>query len=227
MSQSEGMIAALYSGGKDSTLAIHKMEEQGKVTELLISMISNNEFSYMFHRPNIGWTELQAEAMGMPHVFFSTKGEKEKELVDLETVLKEQEVTELITGAVASKYQADRINEICKRMKIKHHAPLWGMDPLTELKEISGKFNAIITSVSAAGLDESFLGKRIDDDAISKLVKVNQKYKINMSFEGGEAESFVLDAPLFSKSIKILKAHKTWAGSSGTYIIDDAVLEEK
>ncbi|HUC38742.1 MAG TPA: diphthine--ammonia ligase [Candidatus Acidoferrum sp.] len=221
------MIAALYSGGKDSTLAIHKMAEKGKKTDLLISAVSENEFSYMFHRPNIKWTKLQAEAMGIRQVFFNTKGEKEKELVDIENALKENEVTELITGAVASRYQADRINEICKRLGITHHAPLWGTDPLSELNEISKTFNAIIVNVSAAGLDESFLGARINEQTIDKLVKVHNKYKINLSFEGGEAESFVLDAPLFKKSIKILKFHKTWSGSSGSYVIDDASLESK
>ncbi len=221
------MIAALYSGGKDSTLAVQKMRDQGKDVELLISMISENEFSYMFHRPNIKWTDLQAEAMGIEHVFAKTKGVKEKELADLEQALKDNEVTELITGAVASRYQADRINDICKKLNIEHYAPLWGMDPLTELNEVSKEFNAIITSVSAAGLDESFLGRRIDSGTVDDLVEANKKYKINLSFEGGEAESFVLDAPLFNKTIAIVKAHKTWSGTSGTYIIDDADLVSK
>ncbi len=219
------MIAALYSGGKDSTLAVHKMADIGKKPDLLISAISDNEFSYMFHRPNIKWTALQAQSMGIKHVFFSTKGEKEKELLDLENALKKDKVTELITGAVASRYQADRINDICKKLKIVHHAPLWGINPVEELNEISENFDSIITSVSADGLDESFLGARIDKDTIDKLIKVGKKYKINISFEGGEAESFVVDAPLFEKHIKIIKSHKVWSGSSGVYIIDDAALE--
>src|SRR5208282_12288 len=96
------MIAALYSGGKDSTLAIHRMEEQGKMPDLLLSAVSENDFSYMFHKPNIKFTELQAKAMGIDHVFFSTKGEKEVELSDLEKAFVDNKVTELITGAVAS-----------------------------------------------------------------------------------------------------------------------------
>jgi diphthine-ammonia ligase len=221
------MIAALYSGGKDSTLAIHRMAEQGKKPELLLSAVSDNDFSFMFHKPNIKFTALQAEAMGINHVFFSTKGEKEVELGDLEKAFVDNNVTELITGAVASVYQRDRINVICKKLGIKHHAPIWGMDPLSELKEISEKFNAIIISVSAEGLDGSFLGKRIDGGTIEKLIKVNHRYKINLSFEGGEAESFVLDAPLFKKSIRIVKAHNVLSGSHGTYVIDEAILENK
>jgi len=221
------MIAALYSGGKDSTLAIHRMWGQGVKTDLLISMVSENEFSYMFHRPNIKWTSLQAEAMGVQHVFHSTKGEKEAELADIEDALKQNNVTELITGAVASRYQADRVNDICKKLSIKHHAPLWGIEPLVELNELATRFDVIVTQVSAEGFDNNILGKRIDQHMIQKLVELHKKYRINMLFEGGEAESFVRDAPLFKKRIEIKKARTEWSGPVGKYTIEEAELHNK
>ncbi len=221
------MRAALYSGGKDSTLAIHKMHEQGKPVELLISMISENEFSYMFHRPNIKWTALQAEAMGIKHVFHNTKGEKEKELIDIENALKENKVTELVTGAVASRYQADRINDICKKLGIIHHSPLWGIEPLVELNELVEKFDVIVTQVAAEGFDDKILGKKLDKKMIEKLVALHKKYRVNMLFEGGEAESFVLDAPLFKKRIEITKFRTEWHGSVGKFVIDEAKLTNK
>lgn len=221
------MLAALYSGGKDSTLAIHKMHELGRDVELLISLISKNNFSYMLQRVNLEWTKLQADAMGIKHVFWDSAGEKEKELIDIENALKENSVTELVTGAVASSYQRDRINKICEKLGIVHYAPLWGMDSLSELREIAGKFDAIITRVSAAGLDSSFLGKHITQEIVERLLKISEKSKINLSFEGGEAESFVLDAQLFKKKIILKKTHTIWNGDSGDYIIDDAELADK
>ena len=219
--------ACLYSGGKDSTLALHKAVKSGKKIDLLITMRPENQYSYMFHYPNIAYTSLQAETLGIRQVFADTKGEKELELADLERVLKENDVKLLVTGATYSSYQADRINNICKNLGIESVAPLWHIEPLEELNELASDFNAIITSVSAEGFDKSFLGARIDDGIIKRLQELNRRYKVNMLFEGGEAESFVLDAPLFSKKIIIEKAKTEWNGSTGRYMIEQAHLENK
>ena len=57
--------------------------------------------------------------------------------------------------------------------------------------------------------------------------KINEKYQVNIAFEGGEAETLAIDGPIFKKRIKILKDKKEWHLDSGVYIIEDAVLEEK
>ncbi len=219
--------AVLYSGGKDSTLALHKAVAMGVEIDLLITMISRNTHSYMFHYPNVRHTKLQAEALGIRQVFAETEGKKEEELADLESAFKENGVEVLVTGATYSRYQGDRINIIAKKMGIEHIAPLWHIDPLEELNELDRNFNAIITSVSAEGLGEDLLGRRIDQGVIRELQEANRKHGINMLFEGGEAESFVLNAPLFKKKIEVLKARKEWNGVSGAYLIEEARLAGK
>lgn len=219
--------ACLYSGGKDSTLALHKAVRSGKNVDLLITMRPENQYSYMFHYPNTAYTSLQAEALGIRQVFADTKGEKELELADLERVLKDNDVKLLVTGATYSSYQADRINNICRELGIESVAPLWHIEPMEELNELASDFNAIITSVSAEGFDKSFLGARIDETIIKRLQELNRKYRVNMLFEGGEAESFVLDAPLFKKRIVVESANTEWNGSTGRYLIEQAHLDNK
>ncbi len=219
--------ACLFSGGKDSTLALHKTFGLGIQIDLLITMVSKNKESYMFHYPNVKHTRLQAEALGIKQVFADTEGKKEEELNDLKKVLKENDVKALVTGATYSRYQGDRINAIARELGIDHIAPLWHIDPEAELKEITSDFNAIITSVSAEGMDESLLGSRIDSKVIQKLRDLNKRYGINMLFEGGEAESFVLDAPLFKKRIEIKSSRKEWHNDRGVFIIEDAELASK
>ena len=137
------MIACLYSGGKDSTLALHKAYMEGNKTELLITMISKNEYSYMFHRPNVEFSGMQAKALGIRHLLVMTEGEKERELDDIEIALNDNSVTKLITGAVASTYQRDRINRICEKLGIEHISPLWGIDPMEELNALSLLYNCL------------------------------------------------------------------------------------
>ncbi|HUB92447.1 MAG TPA: diphthine--ammonia ligase [Candidatus Saccharimonadales bacterium] len=219
--------ACLFSGGKDSTLSLHKAVESGVKIDLIITMLPENKESYMFHYPNLKFTSLQAEAMGIKQVFVKTQGKKEDELADLEMAFRDNDVRFLVTGATYSKYQADRIGNIATRLGIENMAPLWHIEPLRELNELSEKYEAIIAAVAAEGFDDSFLGKRIDQEMIAKLVELNKRYNINMLFEGGEAESFVLNAPLFRKRIRINRARKEWNGARGLYMIEDAELVGK
>ncbi|KKL70694.1 hypothetical protein LCGC14_2102370, partial [marine sediment metagenome] len=53
----------------------------------------------------------------------------------------------------------------------------------------------------------------------------SKKYGFNLSFEGGEAETFVTDCPLFSYPIKIVKSKKIWDGYRGRFEILDAELD--
>jgi diphthine-ammonia ligase len=219
--------ACLFSGGKDSTLALHKAIAAGIKIDLLITMRPVSSESYMFHYPNIRFTELQAKALGIRQIFADTAGEKEKELADLEGALVGNRVKLLVTGATYSRYQADRINAIAKRLGIEHFAPLWHIDPMEELNELADSYDVIITAVSAEGFDESFLGRRIDKQIVARLAELSKKYGINMLFEGGEAETFVLDAPLFTRRIVIGGAQRSFASGRGVYVIEKAELAAK
>jgi diphthamide synthase (EF-2-diphthine--ammonia ligase) len=46
-------VAVLFSGGKDSTLALYDSLQKGMDVKYLVSMISSNPESYMFHYPNM------------------------------------------------------------------------------------------------------------------------------------------------------------------------------
>lgn len=224
-------VAVLFSGGKDSTMAYYNALEDGHEVKYLVSFISENPESYMFHVANIHITELSADALGIPLIRKVTKGIKEDELEDIVHTLKDLKdkgIEGIYSGALHSVYQKSRIDKICEELGLKSCAPLWHIDPVEYMNEIiTLGFEVIITSVSAEGLDESWLGKKIDDDALDEIIKLNKKYGMHAAFEGGEAETLVLDGPLFNKSIKIIDAQIIWDRDSGYYLIKDAVLEDK
>jgi diphthine-ammonia ligase len=223
--------AVLFSGGKDSTMAVYKAIKEGYNVEYLVTMISDNPESYMFHVPNIHITELSSQAMGIPLIKAKTLGEKEKELNDLKNILnelKDKGVEAIFAGALASEYQKSRIDQLCLDIGLESFAPLWHRDPKEYMEEIIELgFEVILISVSAEGLDESWLGRKIDSKLLDEIIILNSKYGMHMAFEGGEAETLVLDCPIFNKRIKIVESTNVWDRDSGHLLITDAVLEKK
>lgn len=224
-------VAVLFSGGKDSTMAFYKARGEGHEVKYLVSLISDNPASYMFHVANIHITELSAEALDIPLIKKVTKGIKEEELEDLRDVLKDLKdkgVEGIYSGALHSVYQKSRVDKICDELGLKSCAPLWHIDPEEYMKEIIDLgFEVIITSVSAEGLDESWLGRKIDLESLEEIKELNKKYGMHMAFEGGEAETLVLDGPVFNKRIKIIESETIWDRDSGYFLIKDAALVEK
>jgi diphthine-ammonia ligase len=85
----------------------------------------------------------------------------------------------------------------------------------------------IMTGVAALGLDETWLGRQLDEGAIDDLARLHAKYGVNPGLEGGEGETFVLDCPLFDRRIEIISSEKHWKGDAGYLEILEARLLSK
>ena len=70
-------LGVLFSGGKDSTYAAYLAKKYKHKLVCLITIVSENEASYMFHTPAIELTKKQAKLMGLPIILTNTAGEKE------------------------------------------------------------------------------------------------------------------------------------------------------
>lgn len=221
-------LAGLFSGGKDSCYAARLAEEEGHDLDYLVSMRSENPDSYMFHTVNIGLTELQAYAWGKEHVEAKTRGVKEKELDDLKRCLKGLDVEGVVTGAIASSYQRERVDRICDELGLEHISPLWGRERVGLLNEMLSRGMVIVFSaVAAQGLDQKWLGRKLDRQAMNRLVELSERFGVDPCGEGGEYESLVLDAPWFRYRIEVKEADRIWDGVSGRYRVAEADLIPK
>ena len=221
----------LFSGGKDSTYAAYLAKQAGYELTCLITVFSENQDSYMFHTPSIKKTQQQARAMDLPIVIQETKGIKEEELKDLYTVIKSVKekfgIDTIVTGAVASDYQASRIQKICDSLDLKCLNPIWGKEQIPYLKElVDNKFKIIIIGVAGFPLDESWLGREINDKFIEETAQLQEKYQLHPAGEGGEFETFVLDCPLFQNPLEVVD--KDISGEKHSWRMEIEVrLEEK
>ncbi|MCS7130696.1 MAG: TIGR00289 family protein [Archaeoglobaceae archaeon] len=223
-------VAVLTSGGKDSILALHRLLESQRIDKkdlILVGAYPKNPESYMFHTVNLHMLDAVAKCLELPLKKIEVSGEEEKEVFELENELSKLKLDAVCIGAIASLYQFKRVERTCKKLGLKLFAPLWGEDQEKILREIADKFEAIMVSVSAMGLDESFLGRRIDEECIEALKRLNRKYGVNLAGEGGEYESLVLNAPLFRKKINLRKLEKLWFGNSGVAIVKDYEIVDK
>ena len=226
-------LAALFSGGKDSTYSIMRAKEIGHETVCLITMHPAADDSPLFHYPNSTATRLLAESMQIPLLEFATNhSAKEDETRALEEAIvcakSGYSVDGVLNGGIASKFQKQAFDSICASHSLASIAPVWGLDPTAYMQMLLDRgFQIMIVSVSAMGLGKEWLGRVIDKRSLDELSALSKRYGFNLNFEGGEAETLVLDCPLFQKRLDVLGAISRWDGQRGMFEIREAVLVEK
>ncbi|MFO7711219.1 MAG: diphthine--ammonia ligase, partial [Candidatus Woesearchaeota archaeon] len=204
-------LGVLFSSGKDSTYAAWIMQQQNYELACLISLWSSNNESYMYHTPNIWITKDQAESMGIPLLIRETAGKKEEELQDLKAALIEAKekygIQGIVTGALYSTYQRDRIQRIAEDLSLKVFNPLWHIDQEHELRNLIDEgFSVVMTSIAAQGLTKDWLGTPLTHDHVDRLVKLRDSIGMNVAGEGGEYESLVLDSPLYNYPLEVAES---------------------
>lgn len=199
-------LAALFSSGKDSCFAIFKAIDIGHRVACLLNMKPSDKNSKMWHFDSSGLAKRQAELMGFPLIVIETSEDDEKKLKDLESGLKQAidkyQIEGLVTGALFSKYQKNKITKVAEKLGLKVFSPLWQMEQEDYMNElIRSKFKFIFVRVAAEGLGKEWLGKVIDAKQLEELKKIPE---INLAGEGGEFESLVIDCPLFERPLKYI-----------------------
>ncbi len=174
----------------------------------------------LFHYENVKWTELQCKSMGLPWIFVEALEDglnEAKEKYGADT---------LLTGGIMSNYQKKRFESIAQKFGMRVYAPFWGVDQEKYMLQLVREgIEYIIVKVAALGLGKEWLGKRIGMKETLELIELSRKYRFNPSFEGGEAETFVLRSPLYTKTVTIKQYDVIWKKDSGVYLIKEAVLE--
>ncbi|MFC4988151.1 diphthine--ammonia ligase [Saliphagus infecundisoli] len=236
-----GAWVGLFSGGKDSSWAVYRAMKRGLPLSRLVTVHPAGD-SYMYHVPATELASLAAESIGIPLVEVSPDDfhaeeatdsgrQGDAELEPLEVALADVDdeleggLAGVTAGAVESEYQTSRIEAMCERLDCELYAPLWREEP-RELAEamLEVGFEIVIVQVAAEGLDESWLGRRLDRDALAELEALSEEYGVHLLGEGGEFETLVVDGPHMDRRIE-LSSEPVWEGTRGRLRVTDASLE--
>jgi ABC transporter with metal-binding/Fe-S-binding domain ATP-binding protein len=235
----DGRWVSLFSGGKDSSYALYRAIETGLDVGRLLTVHPGGD-SYMYHVPATRLAALAAESVGVELVEVEPgdlgaagatdsgpQGDAEVEPLEaaLEELDAEMGVAGLVAGAVESEYQTSRIEALADRLDAELFAPLWQENP-RDLADamLDAGFEIRIVQVAAAGLDESWLGRRLDQTAMAELEALNEEYGVHLLGEGGEFETLVTDGPHMDRCLE-LEYDTVWEGTRGHIEITDARLE--
>jgi ABC transporter with metal-binding/Fe-S-binding domain ATP-binding protein len=236
----DGVWVSLFSGGKDSSWALYRALEEGLPVERLLTIHPQGD-SYMYHVPATELASLAAESIGIelvdvhPDDFAAEETTDAGEQGDAELAVLEDALTDLgaelpngiagvTVGAVESEFQNSRVEAMSERLGIDTFAPLWQRDPRQIGADmLTAGFEITIIRVAAGGLDESWLGRTLDADALADLAELQERYGVHPLGEGGEFETLVRDGPHMDRRIE-LEYETEFDGTRGQLTIEDAWL---
>ena len=218
-------VAALFSGGKDSTYAVYVAQQRGWDVTSLIAIRPSDPASMLYHVPNLHLVPLLAEAMGIPLVQEAAGAGEAAELDALRRAVRTAGARALVVGAIASDYQHSRVNRVGHELGVRVFAPLWRRDPEPLLADyLAAGMDVRFSAVSAEGLDASWLGRSLDAAAVRDLLRLRDRVGLHPCGEGGEYETLVLHARNFRRRLEVVDASPVWEGNAGRWIVRTAKL---
>ena len=209
---------ALFSGGKDSSYALARADEEFGVGTLVT--VEARDASKMYHVPAVELTSLVAEGAGKEHAVYN---EGDDETAPLREAFADLEPDVVSVGAVASEYQRSRVENAADEFGVDVYAPLWNADPEDALRRVADEFEVMVTAVAADGLDASWLGRTLDDAAVDELLTLRDEHGVHPMGEGGEFETLAVAGPHMDGRLEV-EYEKDWDGIRGSLRVLDATL---
>ena len=191
--------ALMWSGGKDSALALDRAIRSGIVVDRLLSFYDSATRRVRFHSTRVEMLEAQAAAIGIDlHAIPTSWPEMEANLRHELSSLRDEGFSGVVLGDIhladVRAWYEERVNGA----GLNHVEPIWGESPQLLLKEfVSSGGRAVITCVELAKLDESWLGRVIDDRFASEIARTG----VDACGENGEYHSFAFAGPVFRQPL--------------------------
>ena len=195
-------VAVLWSGGKESSLACHRVMTQGHDVAVLVTFILN-DWPSLCHP--LSMISLQSEALGISHVAVKVaEPYKEAYRHSIFSLIRTRGIQGIVTGDIWIEDHRRWMEDVCEGLGVQVIMPLWNESTLDILDAvISNGFRPVFTCVKEPWFDADWLGHQLDRQRIEALRSLHERYGIDVCGENGEYHTMVLDGPMFKRSIRI------------------------
>ena len=214
--------AVLWTGGKDSSLALHEAREMGLHIRCLVTLVPRNP---VFLAHPLPFLQQQAHASGLQHRRLCVSEPIREGYIAAISSLQRDGVGTLVTGDIAEVAgHSNWISEYSQRLGLRVVTPLWGRERRTVLERLLALgFRAVISCVQTERLSADWLGRELDGAAVAELRQVHQQNGIDLCGENGEYHTLVTDAPFFRKHVRIV----SWVRKSKDSLTYMAIRQTK
>ncbi|MGA1848538.1 MAG: diphthine--ammonia ligase [Thermoplasmatota archaeon] len=222
-------VCCLFSGGKDSCYSLHRMLLSGFEVPLLLTMRSPDPDSWLYQTPGMEASHLFQELTGIETRVIDTPGEKELEgdflAGALEDLGREFDLDAVCSGALLSDYQRMIFSSSAMEAGLISYTPLWRKDGRTYMKDLLDHgFRFILLSYASEGFSPSDLGRVVSNDEMERFLSISGKWRAHPAFEGGEAETLVLEAPLYKKKLEVKGEVREQGPCRARYVLKEVSL---
>jgi len=216
----------MFTGGKDSSYALHVAYASGLEIAGLCYVDPKAEDSLLFHAQRRSVLKALSEAYGLPLLSVGPVGDTLEELASaMEECAKEFEASVAVSGVLLSDYQRILFYRAASAAGAELFAPLWRKDQERYMLDLVEEgFRFIVVKISAYGLPLELLGKEVTRELVEEIVLLSRKYGFNPAFEGGEAETLVVEAPLMKRRLKVLGRPVRTGLCSGELLVEGVEL---
>lgn len=193
----------LWTGGKDSAMALHEAMESGYRICCLVTFAPPNP-DFLAHPLRL--IKLQAQALALPHHILPITAPFDKSYeAGLCRLRDEMDIGCVVTGDIAEvDGNPNWIRERSRPIWLSVHTPLWGRDRNTLLQQFLDRgFKARFSCVTTRWLNEDWVGRELDAAAVDELRSIRERNGLDLCGEEGEYHTMVVDGPCFKQGIDI------------------------
>lgn len=187
--------AVMWSGGKDSALALTRARAHGLEIGALLNFIDGASGRVRFHATRGELIASQAAAAGIPLRQYATSWDEfEDAFRSALTRLREDGFAGIVFGDIHLADVRAWYEQRVRAAGLEHVEPIWGDRPDDLLREfVAGGGRAVITCCELGKLGDEWLGRIIDERFETDVAGTG----IDVCGENGEYHSFAFEGPAF------------------------------